>query len=484
MTAASSSRPPPSGGARGSSSCEPARRALLAGRGSRSRRRGPSARSTAPDPLARGRDAADRRLGRGQRDLLHAFAGRGPAAERGLYLAVWVAGAGISSVGAFINAELGAMFPRAGGNYVYLREGLHPAAGFLAGWLSFFAIYAGTIAALAVVAVEFLAPALGLERRGILVGAAGLVVAVSVLNRFGTRLGAAFNNLTSLVKVAAIAGFVVLGPTLGTGSFEPWRGTASTGGASAWLAFGQALSPVLFSYLGWNASVYVASEIRDPRRNVPRSLFLGLGLCTALYLALNAVYLYALTPAEIAAAPDTGEAAARALFGPAGGRLVAAFVLVSVLGTLNAQILIGPRIVYAMALDEHFFSRASRVHATYLTPSAAITVQAGIAIGLIFFLETFPKALDFTVFAILLASLADTLALFRLRQRRPDQPRPYRAFGHPVLSWLYLGITLAIAAAIVLASPRECAVAVLLLVAGLGLYWPVRAGKTARPPGP
>ena len=143
-----------------------------------------------------------------------------------------------------------------------------------------------------------------------------------------------------------------------------------------------------------------------------------------------------------------------------------------------------PRIVYAMALDEHFFSRASRVHATYLTPSAAITVQAGIAIGLIFFLETFPKALDFTVFAILLASLADTLALFRLRQRRPDQPRPYRAFGHPVLSWLYLGITLAIAAAIVLASPRECAVAVLLLVAGLGLYWPVRAGKTARPPGP
>lgn len=404
----------------------------------------------------------------------------------GLYLAVWVAGAAISLIGAFINAELGAMFPRAGGNYVYLREGIHPAAGFLAGWLSFFAIYAGTIAALAVVAVELVAPALGLDRQGILIGAAGLVAAVSILNRVGTRFGAAFNNLTSLVKVGAIAAFVLLGPVLGEGSFEPWRGGAPAGGEGSWwaegswLAFGQALSPVLFSYLGWNASVFVASEIRDPRRNVPRSLFLGLGLCTVLYLAINAVYLYALSPAEIAAAPDTGEAAARALFGPAGGRLVAGFVLVSVLGTLNAQILIGPRIVYAMALDEHFFARASRVHATYLTPSVAIAVQAAIAIGLIFFLETFPKALDFTVFAILLATLADTAALFHLRRSRPDQPRPYRAFGHPVLSWLYMGITVAIGVAIVRASPRECAVALLLLVAGLVLYWPVRAGKNVR----
>ncbi|MBY0400577.1 APC family permease, partial [Myxococcota bacterium] len=331
------------------------------------------------------------------------------------------------------------------------------------------------------------------------------------LNLVGTRFGAAFNNWTTLVKIAAIAGFVVLGPILGEGSFEPWRGAGLGDGAGSegsslaegsqwaegshwaegsslaegsWLAFGQALSPVLFSYLGWNASVYVASEIRDPRRNVPRSLFLGLGLCTALYLAVNAVYLYALSPAAIVAAPDTGKAAARALFGPAGGGLVAGFVLISVLGTLNAQILIGPRIVYAMALDEHFFARATRVHTTYLTPSVAIAVQAGVATGLIFLLETFPKALDFTVFAILLATVADTVALFRLRRLRPDQPRPYRAFGHPLLSWLYLGTTLAIGVAIVRASPRECAVALLLLLAGLVLYWPVRAGKSARPQAP
>ncbi len=408
----------------------------------------------------------------------------------GPYLFVWLAGALISLVGAFINAELAAMYPRAGGNYVYLREGIHPAAGFLAGWLSFFAIYAGTIAALAVVAVEFVAPEFGLGRTAVMGCASGLVVVVSVLNLVSTRLGARFNNLTSVMKIAAIAAFVCLGPLLGEGSFAPWlagvgAGTEAAGPAAAvgagggpWLRFGQALSPVLFSYLGWNASVFVASEIRDPRRNVPRSLFLGLALCTLLYLAINTVYLYALSPAEMAASRDTGEAAARALFGAAGGQLVAGFVLVSVLGTLNAQVLIGPRIVYAMALDEHFFARASRVHDSYLTPAVAIAIQAVVAIGLILFLESFPKALDFTVFGILLATAADTVALFMLRRRKPLQLRPYRAFGYPWLPLLYLAVTAAIAAGIVRASPRECAVALALLALGLVFYWPVRAGKT------
>jgi basic amino acid/polyamine antiporter, APA family len=417
-----------------------------------------------------------------------------------LYLLVWVVGAVISLVGAFINAELGVMFPRAGGNYVYLREGIHPVAGFLAGWLSFFAIYAGTIAALAVVAAELVAPALGLGRSGVLVGASGLVVVVSLLNLVGTRYGAAFNNGTSLLKIVAIAAFVVFGPLVGEGSFAPWLGQAAelagsdppgagpaaggTDGAGPWLRFGQALSPVLFSYLGWNACVFVASEIRDPQRNVPRSLFAGLALCTGLYLAINAVYLYALSPSEMVAARDTGEAAARALFGDVGARWVAAFVLLSVLGTLNAQVLIGPRIVYAMALDEHFFARASRVHDSYLTPSIAIAVQAGVAIALIVFLESFPKALDFTVFGILLASAADTVALFLLRRRQPERPRPYRAFGYPFLPIAYLLVIVATGVALVRASPRECAVAFGLLLLGLVFYWPVRGGAGARADAP
>jgi APA family basic amino acid/polyamine antiporter len=394
----------------------------------------------------------------------------------GLILLAWLVGALISLAGAFANAELGAMYPRAGGNYVFLREGLHPAAGFLVGWLSFFAIYAGTIAALAVVFAESIAP--GLERPGILVIASLVILGCSLINLRGTRLAAAINSLTSTTKIAAILLFVAVGPLMGEGSLTPWtdsvaradRMTAEGGSGAPWLAFGQALSPVLFSYLGWNASVYVASEIEEPVRNVPRSLFLGLGLCAALYLLINGVYLYALTPAEMVASVDAGSAAANALFGAAGGRMVGAFVLVAVLGTLNATILVGPRIVYAMALDGHFLRSGNRLHEGFRTPSVAIAVQAVASIALVAFLETFPKALDFTVFGIVLATSADTVALFALRRRQPERPRPYRAFGYPWVPAAYLAVNLGIGMAIAIASPWECLTTFGLLAFGLLLY--------------
>ncbi len=412
--------------------------------------------------------------------------------DASLILLAWALGALLSLTGALANAELGAMFPRAGGDYVYLREGLHPAAGFLVGWLSFFAIYAGTIAALAVVLGQAFARAVGVGRLGALAFAACVIFGCSLLNVRSVRVGATLNNLTTAIKIAALLAFVVLGPWLGQGSLEAWLSTtpAAAGGASpssdpSWLRFGAALSPVLFSYLGWNASVYVASEIRDPGRNVPRSLFLGLGICTAIYLAMNAVYLFALAPAELVGAEDAGEAAARALFGTGGGTWVAAFVLVSVWGTLNATVLVGPRIAYAMSLDGHFLARAGRVHEGYLTPSVAIWIQAVVAIGLVAFLETFPKALDFTVFAIVLAASADAVALFALRRRQPGRPRPYRTWGYPWVPTFYLLANLGVAVSLLIESPRECAVTGGLLAAGLlvhaGLGGP-RSGPSAALP--
>ncbi len=225
------------------------------------------------------------------------------------------------------------------------------------------------------------------------------------------------------------------------------------------------------SYLGWNASVYVASEIRDPGRNLPRSLFLGLGICAGIYLLVNGVYLYALPMDRLENVPDAGRAAGLALFGPLGGSLVGAFVLLSVLGTLNATVLVGPRIAYAMALDGLFFRGADRVHDNYRTPMSAIVVQAIVAIGLLLVLRTFPAALDFTVFAILLATSADVLALYRLRRTAPDRPRPYRAWGHPWVPGLYLLANLGIATAMLIGRPFECLLSVLLLLAGLPFYW-------------
>jgi APA family basic amino acid/polyamine antiporter len=394
----------------------------------------------------------------------------------GLIMLAWGVGALLSLAGAFANAELGTMFPRAGGDYVYLREGIHPAAGFLVGWLSFFAIYAGTIAALAVVFAESMATMLGLGRIGVLGLAILVILGCSILNLRGTRLGAGLNNMTSIAKIVALVVFVILGPLLGEGSLAPWLGDdASTvsipiAEMNSWVRFGQALSPILFSYLGWNACVYVASEIRDPSRNLPRSLFLGLALCTGLYLLVNGVYLYALSPSEMIASSDAGEAAANALFGPFGGTLVAAFVLVSVLGTLNATVLVGPRIVYAMALDGLFVGGVGRVHSGFQTPGIAIALQAVVAIALVVFLETFPKALNFTVFGIILATSADTVALFALRRRQPDRIRPFRTWGYPWVPAIYLVVNLAIGAALIVGSPRESFTTLGLLAVGMLVY--------------
>ncbi|MDJ0850594.1 MAG: amino acid permease [Myxococcota bacterium] len=435
-----------------------------------------------PTPDAHPRDRLKRELGLTDATLLVVsgvvgsgiFLTPGRIAELlphvGWIFAAWLAGGLLSLAGALANAELGAMYPRAGGDYVYLREAFHPLAGFLVGWLSFFVIYAGTIATLAAGLAAGLAEFLpGLAGSQVAIAVA-LTWAVSALNYAGVRWGALANNLTAALKIGALLAFVLLGPVFGAGSFTNLTATAPSGGLSV-SAFSLALSPVLFSYLGWNSSVYVASEIRDPSRNLPWSLFLGVAICTALYLLINAVYLFAIPVGGLAGQANAGEAAARALFGGLGGTLVAAFVLASILGTLNATILVGPRIAYAMALDGLFFRGVDRAHPAYRTPSMAIWVQAAIASGILLALETFERALDYTTFAIVLATMADVAALYRLRRRKPDRPRPYRAWGYPWVPALYLLANGAVAAALLGGRPVECAIGLGLVALGLPFYW-------------
>jgi len=398
----------------------------------------------------------------------------GAIAERLPYVewifAAWIAGGLLSLAGALANAELGAMFPHAGGDYVYLREAFHPGAGFAMGWLSFFAIFAGTIATLAAGFAGAVTPFLALDDAEQLGLAIAVTVAFSALNYLGVRTSARLNNVLTGAKVAALVAFVALGLSIGQGDLGHLA-TGGAGGAVTASAFGVALSPVLFSYLGWNATVYVASEIHEPRRNLPRSLFLGLGVCIAVYLAMNVAYLYAIPVAEMRGLDNVGEAAARALFGEGGGRAVALFVILSILGTLNATVLVGPRIAYAMALDGRFFSGVDRVHAAHHTPHVAIAIQAVVAIGLLLALRSFPSILDFTTFGIVVATSLDTLALFALRWRQPGRPRPYRAWGYPVVPALYLAANLAIAGAMIDARPEESRACLLVMAAGLPFYW-------------
>ena len=388
----------------------------------------------------------------------------------GLVLAAWLVGGLLSLAGALANAELGAMYPHAGGDYVYLREAYHPLAGFVIGWLSFFVIYAGTVATLAVGFAEGCERFVTLGAAGKAVAAVGITILTSWINYAGLRAGARFNNVTAYIKIAALVGLAVAGPLLGHGSATHLQPLVAGIGAAPLAGFGLALSPILFSYLGWNASVYVASEIHDPGRNVPRSLFIGLAICTAIYLLINTVYLYALPLDQLRGQVRVGEAAARALFGEWGGTITALLVLASVMGCLNATILVGPRIAYAMALDRYFFRGVDLVHEAHHTPYVAIGVQALTAIALIVVLQSFPSVLDYTTFAIVLATMADTTALYALRWRQPVRRRPYRALGYPVVPALYLVANAGIAGAMLWGRPKECAVALAVTATAAPFY--------------
>lgn len=385
------------------------------------------------------------------------------------FLAAWLVGGALSLAGALANAELGAMYPHAGGDYVYLREAWHPRAGFVIGWLSFFVIYAGTVATLAVGFAEGLANFIDLGDQARSAIAVAIILATSAVNHRGVRLGAWFNNVTAGFKIVALIGLAIAGPLLGHAPEAPAAEPVVQSGVSA-AGFALALSPVLFSYLGWNASVYVASEIRRPERNLPLSLFVGLALSTTVYLMVNLAYLYALPIESMRGQTRVGEAAARVFFGDAGATLAAILILGSVLSCLNATILVGPRIAYAMAIDGLFFRSVQGVHEKYRTPHVAIAVQAATAIALVLMLRRFPSVLDYTTFAIILATMADTAALYALRRKHPSRPRPYRAWGYPVVPALYLVANGGIAAAMLWGRPFECAAALAVTATALPAY--------------
>jgi APA family basic amino acid/polyamine antiporter len=388
------------------------------------------------------------------------------------FCAAWLAGGVLALAGALANAELGAMFPRAGGNYVYLRAAYHPMAGFLVGWLSFFAIFAGTVATLALGFTISLGSFVTLGPTAKLIVAIAVIWIATGVNAYATRAGATLNTVTAYLKVAALLIIVVVGPIIGH-SRAAASPLASTGEATL-SGFGVALSPVIFSYLGWNASVYVAGEIESPGKNLPRSLFWGLGICTAFYLLVNATYVYAVGMTALSAGEKgmegVGFQAGSVLFGSTGSKIVAGMMLVSIFGCLNANVLVGPRIAYAMAADRLFFSAASSLSESSRTPWVAVVVQAVTATGLVILFDEFPQALSYTTFAIVVATIADTSALYVLRARKPDMPRPYRAAGYPVVPALYILANVAIAVSMLAARPKECLTSLGVLFAGAPVY--------------
>ena len=438
----------------------------------------------------------------------------------------WVAAGGITILGALAYGELAAMYPRAGGQYVFLRESMGPLMGFLYGWTLFIVIQTGTIAAVAVAFGRFLGvlwPAItpdrfdwfpqfdvstpgGMVEIGLTPQRLIALISIWILtwiNLRGVREGKFVQTTLTIVKTGALALLIILAITIGRNA-EAIAANFSNGNfvgnvditSVFMIAFGASLVGSLFSSDAWNNVTFAAAEVKNPQRNLPLALVLGTGLVTVLYLLANVAYLSVLPlqgtqdaatvigrGIQFATQDRVGSAAAEMIFGAVGGTIMATAILISTFGCNNGLILAGSRVYYAMAKDRLFFERAGRLNRNHV-PAYALIVQA-IWTSLLCLTGTYGQLLDYVIFAALIFYALTTVGLFILRSKRPEAERPYKAFGYPVLPALYIVLATTVAIVLLIADKtRAQAISGLVLVAiGVPVYyiWRAAGSSSAKP---
>jgi APA family basic amino acid/polyamine antiporter len=408
----------------------------------------------------------------------------------GTWLGLWVAGGLLTLLGALAYAELCAMMPRAGGQYVFLREAFGPATAFLYGWTLFLVIQTGFNAAVAIAFAKFLG-GLGLRvgeddvvaRLGGLSLSRAQLVAVAVIafltwvNARGVRDGALVQSVFTVLKVGAIALLVLVGFTSGKGSlshFTPIVGVklGVKGIKMGFLAaMGVAMSKALFAYDAWNTVTFVAEEVREPERNLPRALVAGTIVTTVAYAGACAVYLYVLPLNRMAAVAENRVAAdvAGVVLGPAGVTLVSVAILVSTFGCLNGLILGGARVVFAMARDGLFFRMAMTIDPVRQTPRGALVLQ-GVWSAVLAVSGSYDRLLTYVTFASLAFNALTVVGLFVLRRTRATAPRPYRTWGYPLSPAAYLVGALFFLVYIFVGDPVDASLGLGLVALGLPAY--------------
>lgn len=383
----------------------------------------------------------------------------------GLILLVYLASGLLILAGALTYAELGVLFPRAGGIYHYLKEAYGPLWGFLFGWTAFLVIMSGGIAAIATGFGQFLAVFVpGLPPAASAVAA---IVLLTAVNHVGLRPGAGVQNLLTVLKIGAILALVGLSAARPAPQQPDLIAPLPPGfGLSA---FGLAMIAALWSYDGWYGVTCAAGEIRNPKRDLPIGLIAGTLIVMLLYGLLNWMYVASLSMDQMAATDRVAETAAVAAFGPAAGRWVAAVVVVSAFGCLAATILYSSRIYPPMAADGVFFQRVARLHPRWQTPVWSLWMQSGWAIVLALS-GTYQQLYTYVTFASVMFYAAAAGSVFVLRRKRPELPRPYRTWGYPVVPALFLLACVALLANTLLQSVREALVGLGLVLLGLPAY--------------
>lgn len=398
------------------------------------------------------------------------------------FIGIWIVGGLLTICGALTYAELAALFPLAGGDYQYLKAAYGRWAGFILGWTSFWIIGPGSSAALAIALVSYLQSVLPVA--GTLsekLTAIAIITIFTLINIRGVRPGRTVQDLVTFGALLLLVAMIAAGLSIGNGT---WHNFSVTGPeSSSWTTMlGTPMIAVLFTYSGWFASAYLGSEINNPERNLPRSLIIGTLLVTVVYTLINVVYLYALPLRDLKGSVNVAQTALTALFNPATARLVAIPIALAIAASINATILTGARICYAMAEDKVFWSVFSTLHPLYNTPHVALLSQSAIAIALIT-LGSFEQLLSYVVFIMILSCLATGFALFVIRRRNPDLPRPYRTWGYPIVPLLFIGSYGAIALHIITSSPLTSLLGIAIALSGLPFFhrWQMRYQLTILP---
>ena len=424
----------------------------------------------------------------------------GPLPQPVLFLLVWVLGGVISMFACFAFAELGAMFPDSGGQYIYLRDAYGDLPAFLYGWMLFAVANGGTIAALAVASAAYMGEIFPLiSQKHVVLSVAGitltrahvvglgLIVVLTWVNVVGLRWGALLQNVSTWTKFAAMAAFVGLGFAVGKGSWSHFS-VHTSGGLTMGLGPGQLLSAlgvgmiaVFWAYDGWVYITWVAGEVKEPRRNVPLAMVLGVLAVGVIYMAMNMTYVYALPLTEVAKHDTIAHAAAAQLFSPGAAVWLSAMIALSCFSAAATCTLSGARVCLAMAQHGLFFKRMAVIHPKWRTPSFSL-IGLGIWAAVLAVSGRYDQLYTYVIFGMVLSYTLTVLALFILRWKRPDIPRPYRCTGYPWLPGFYVLIGTGWTLNTIITKPTESLWGIGIILIGIPgyLYWK-RSSRQANP---
>ncbi len=383
-----------------------------------------------------------------------------------LILMVWSLTGVLSFFGALAYAELGAMIPDTGGQYVYLREAYGPLVGFLSGWASFLVMQSGGIAALAAGFSIYLSYFVPLSPVAAKLASVLLIAVLTAVNYRGVRLGAGVQRVFTFLKLAGLT-IIVLSAFLGPRHAQV---AAPTTGGFSWSSFGVAMVACLWAYEGWNCISFAAGEVKRPERNLLLALGLGTAALIAIYLSANIAYMRVLPVSAIAATDRVAATVAETTMGPIGGKLVSLTILLSIIGASNGAILTFARIYFAQARDGLFFQAVGRVHPRFETPYVAIVVQ-GVWAAVLAVSGSYEILFSYVIFAAWIFYGMAVLGVVVLRRKAPDLPRPYKMWGYPVTPLAFAAVSFWFVANTIVTKPMSSLIGLGIVAAGVPVYY-------------